>query len=190
LENILYIHGAGASKRSFNWLVDNLIDHKPYFFSYELSSDISESIELLEKQIKEIGKPLTIIGHSLGGLLAAGVCDNPLVKQIITISAPLGGILAVGLFGLMNSQAMFRDLLPYSSILYEIKCKNQKSNKMHYAIVSTHGLPIVKEPNDGVVMVSSQMAWTTPKYQKYNLNHFEILMDNEVLEDIKKILSD
>jgi predicted alpha/beta hydrolase family esterase len=183
------VHGAGASKKSFNWLNEHLNKkNKIHFFSYDMYGNIPDCVKKINEQIDLINEPTVVIGHSLGGLLAADVCDNKNVEKIITMSTPLGGILAVGLFGLMNSNAMFRELLPYSNILYEIKKKNVKIKKPHMAIVTTHGLPIISEENDGVVMVSSQMSWETPIYKKYDLNHFEVLMSQEILEEIKKFI--
>jgi pimeloyl-ACP methyl ester carboxylesterase len=185
---ILFIHGAGASNRSFNWISDHLPKFSHSYFSYDMNSNITECINRVNKQISDHDVPTIVVGHSLGGLMAAGVCDHPLIKKVVTMSTPLGGILSAGLYGLMNSQPMFRDLLPYSTVLYDIKSRNIKNRKPHKAFITTHGLPIVSEANDGVVMVSSQMAWETPIYEKFNLNHFEVLMDKEILSQINKFI--
>lgn len=186
--NILFIHGAGASYKSFNWLSVHLQKTSKTYFSYDLNTTIHECISKINDQITACGEPTVVVGHSLGGLLAAGVCDHPAVSKVVTLSAPLGGILSAGWFGLLNSQPMFRDLLPYSTILYDIKSRNIKTMKPHKAIVTTFGMPIISEPNDGVVAVSSQMAWETPEYKKFNLNHFEVLMDYDVLDQIEKFI--
>lgn len=188
MKNILYIHGAGASHKSFNWIVEKLPEHNPSFFSYDLNTTFTTCLETMNNRLDIIGEPTIVIGHSLGGLLAAGLCANQHVTKIVTISAPLSGILAAGLWGIMSLKPMLSDLLPYSTILYDIKTMNSRSKKPHKAFVSTHGMPISIEANDGVVFVSSQMAWETPQYSKYDLNHFEILMDHDVIQEIQNFI--
>lgn len=192
--DVLFIHGAGASKKSFNWIVPQ-IECNAHFYSYDMNtSNISSCIADVHKEIDSISdlntkRTVIVVGHSLGGLIAAGVANNPFVSKIVTISTPLGGILLAGLFGLFNTHSMTRDLLPYSAILTEVKNQVKAWKKPHKAIISTQGLPFLLEQNDGVVQVNSQMAWDTPEYEKFNLNHFEVLMDDEVLKSIKEFIT-
>lgn len=185
---ILYIHGAGASPLSFKYISEH-IDIPALFMEYNLQNSLSENIILTKDFIKD-EKDIICIGHSMGGLIAAGIKNCNSVKKIITISAPLGGVSGSTMLALFYPRtSIFKDLISYGPSLSSIRKNSESVNKPHIAIVSTHGFDFISHQNDCVVSVASQMAWQTPEYHKINLNHFEVLMSDETIAIIKKVLN-
>lgn len=184
--NILFIHGAGSSENSFNYIKSKLsTKDNLWCYSYDMNnSDIKQNIKEINSFINTKNKEIMVVGHSLGGILALGVVDNINVKKILTISAPLGGMLVAGIYGWVTTHSMCKDLMPHSNVLTSIKRIVKQSNKPHTAIITTQGTPFFHEENDGVVLVNSQMAWDTPEYIKISLNHFEVLMCDETVNII------
>jgi hypothetical protein len=173
---IYYIHGAGASFRSFNWLVQQLPTHTANFFEYDLTESLNSCIKRLAETITE---PTLVIGHSLGGLIAAGVATQPNVTGIVTMCAPFGGLSSALVMAILSNTQLFRDLTPMNPALRNISNGLRESKKPHLPIVGTKGLPFTSHPNDGVVAVSSQMYVEKLDYKIINVNHFEILLAQE-----------
>lgn len=170
--NILFIHGAGSSENSFNYIKSKLsTKDNLWCYSYDMNnSDIKQNIKEINSFINTKNQEIMVVGHSLGGILALGVVDNINVKKIITISAPLGGMLVAGIYGWVTTHSMCKDLMPHSNVLTSIKRIVKHANKPHAAIITTQGTPFFHEDNDGVVLVNSQMAWDTPEYIKTHLS--------------------
>ncbi len=171
---ICYVHGAGASERSFVWLEEHLPKHTASCFTYSINESLFSSITRLNKFVLD-HKTDIIIGHSLGGVMAAA-CDN--IKKVVSICAPFGGMKYAEFMYMFSLEQLYYDLRTHGPILSSIRSK--PLTKPHLAIVGTSGLPFTSQANDGVVTVESQTALFGPHYELLKLNHFEVLMSKEV----------
>lgn len=183
---ILYVHGAGASAQSFHWLREQ-VPMSPKFFTYPVDDPIAWSIRRLEKRI-DIGKPLILLGHSLGGVMATACANLPNVQKLITINAPFGGVRFAALLSMFTSEQLIRDLNYHSPLLTMVR--SVSIAKPHLAIVGTSGLPFFAEDNDGALTVASQTAMPNVTYKLLPLNHFEVLLSTEVANLIKTFIND
>lgn len=185
---ILYVHGAGGSEKSFQWLREQL-PFRAKFFSYDIDkSPIPWSARRLEKLI-DIGKPTIVIGHSLGGLLATHCAMLPNVKMLVTLNAPYGGIHHAEILSWFTSESLIRDLALHSSFLTAVRAV--KITVPHLAIVGTSGMPpsiFGGHDNDSVLTVASQTAMSNIQYTKLPLNHFEVLLSPVVANLINQFI--
>jgi len=186
--SIWYVHGAGASSRSFVWLRDQLPEHKAIMFDYSLDESLVQCIARLSKDISASPKPGIVIGHSLGGLIAAGVAGQYNVDGVVTMCAPLGGLSSATLMTMMRTDQLFKDIMPYNPMLRTIRNGLVASGKRHLPIIATSGLPYTSLPNDGVVSLDSQMAIDGLTYHSFPVNHYEVLLTKEVAETISDFI--
>ncbi len=182
---IWYVHGAGASERSFNWLKENLPEHSPKFVTYDVKESVTAVAERLHKKLNTAGKNSILLGHSLGGIVATACADHPNVHKLITISAPFGGVKQADFMSMFSFEPLFHDLRRYSQILTSIR--NKKITKSHLAIVGSSGLPFTNEINDGVLTLESQ-TYIDTICKVFPLNHFEVLLSPEVASLISKFV--
>ena len=180
---IWYVHGAGASKRSFNWLSKQLPKHQAKFLSYRTNESVSS---VANRFLQMIDEPCILIGHSLGGIITTVCADNPNVQKLITICAPFGGVRHAEIMSMFSLEPLFYDLRSQGPTL--INARNKYISKPHMAIVGTSGLPFSSESNDGVLTVDSQMAKDDTDYTMFELNHFEVLLSLEVVTVIAAFL--
>mgnify|MGYP001361132768 CR=1 FL=1 len=175
MNHIFYVHGAGASPRSFAWLKDQLPKHYATMVSYTLKEDVATVVTRLRGELARTARPVTIIGHSLGGIIATLAADAPEVQRVVTLCAPFNGLRISALLQAFSNEPPYRDTAPFSA---SIRALRHPHGKPHLAICGTAGLPL-GTPNDGVVSVHSQTALTGPVYHALPYNHFEILMAEE-----------
>src|SRR4051794_13734495 len=85
---IWYVHGAGASTRSFAWLRTQLPAHRSHLFSYDLTAGLASGIAGLRRAM-DGHAPGIVIGHSLGGLIAGGVVED---RQCLGVGHAFGAV--------------------------------------------------------------------------------------------------
>ena len=179
---IWYIHGAGASNRSFAWLHEQLPDMPAQFFSYTLRETAHAAIQRLSQTVAEDGRRAVLVGHSLGGIMAIAA-TAPNIAGCVTLCAPFGGARHVEFLSMFYSHPLLSDLRYHSRLLREVRAA--PATKPHLAIVGTEGLPFFTEENDGVVTVASQTARTGVHYVRLSVNHFEVLLSRDVVDLIR-----
>lgn len=185
--SIWYVHGFGASPHSFNWLSQQLPPHTPRFFTYEVDESVRSCIDRLTVELNHESEPVTLLGHSLGGIIGRGCSKQcPNVARLVTLCAPFGGLPHAGLLSMFSNVSMFSELRNYSPLLVDIR--SSKIAASHLAIVASHSLPMIAEPNDGVITVASQMALPNQNFRKFSLNHFEVLLSPAVATTISDFL--
>lgn len=178
---ILYIHGANSTKRSFAWLnlaLNEKLPHKAHFFEYDTHQPAFENIQLCQVLVDKL-KPDAIIGHSLGGVMTAYMETK---AKKVSIAAPFGGS-AIANWLPMYSQLM-RDVATTSLLVRGVRTMEVKSSDF-FAVVA-NGLD--GAGFDGVLSCTSQTALSGPDYKVYDLNHFEVLVDEKVVGDIDDFL--
>lgn len=186
---IYYIHGFNSSHRSFAYL-ESLIDSEPVKkIDYDSRKSLEDIVAQVLTQLPK-GKPITLVGHSLGGvvsLLLAGR-KSVQVERVITISSPLGGSkAAVFAQWVVSGFPLLSDITPSSSAMRELAALKDAPPVL--SLISIGGsLPTSNEPNDSVVSVASQKAFAPAKKIEINANHFEILMHEKTISTIQSFI--
>ena len=184
---IWYIHGAGASDRSFAWLYEQLPEFPAKFFNYGVNEAAHSAINRLSQAITEDARPAILVGHSLGGIIATAA-DAANVTGRVTLCAPFGGARHADFLSLFYSHPLLSDLRSHGRLLREVRTAH--ATKPHLAIVATQGLPFFTEDNDGAVTVASQTALGGVRYARLPLNHFEVLLSPDVADLIRTFARD
>lgn len=171
---ICWIHGAFSSDKSFNYLRGNLPKHNYISFEYNALSPLAENIQTLTELLKE-HEISGVIGHSLGGVMAALMVARGYAQKGVTIASPLGGF---HLANLLPVNQLLMDVGSMRPIYHEIR-SHKFGNKLLSIVASHDG-----GKSDGVVSISSQMA-AKCKTSRVELNHFEVLLDPSVSQLIQ-----
>jgi pimeloyl-ACP methyl ester carboxylesterase len=192
-KNILYIHGANMSPVSFTLIQTTMGSHNAVAPEYSIENPVDKNVKriarLARKEFKD--EPFDIISHSLGGIIAILLLRTRLhIGRIVTISTPLGGSEAAASLRYMYPRyQLYKDIDPNSDIIK--KANNQKLKVPVLSVITTGGnssIPFMKEDNDTIVTVASQTASDNPEFYYVDLNHFEVLLSEEVAEKIKLFL--
>lgn len=184
---IWYVHGSGGSAHSFRWLRQQLPLQNAKFFSYQVDETTESCIDRLQAALLLEHEPVTLIGHSLGGIISLACAERFNVMRLITMCAPFAGLKHAHLAALFSTAPLFRDMREYSRLLINLRAA--KKTKPHLAIVASHGLPHINEPNDGVVTMASQTALPGQVYTSFPVNHFEVLLSPEVASTINQFMA-
>lgn len=191
-KDIWYIHGANCSSLSFAHFEKFLPKHNIHHIEYEPTNTISELLTQVSEALP-IDKPISIIGHSLGGVLAVLISQhkqsvNFNIQKIVTLASPFGGSRAANILKWIHPEHKFlHDLSQYSDIIMTLQNKGAIVPTLN--IISTAGsLPIMREPNDGIVSVASQRALDGAEKCELDVNHFEILLSSESIKLTKEFI--
>lgn len=178
MKRVLYIHGANSTKRSFAYLSKALPKHKAHFFEYNTHTPAMDNVKLAQKACDEF-EPDAVIGHSLGGVMTAWLETK---AKRVAISAPFGGS-GIANWLPLYSQLM-RDVATTSPLIMGLRNVEVKPNK--FLCIVANGLD--GAGFDGVLSSTTQMKLQGAKYRNYNLNHFEVLVDDDVVSVIEEWL--
>lgn len=189
MHKIVMVHGMNSSHRSFGYLSATLKEHHPVLVNYSSKIPLRSAIDQVLRQIPKSDE-IVLIGHSLGGIISTIIASeiHERVHKLVTIATPHGGSTAARLLQwLPGSFNMFSDLTPESATIK--KCTSLKLNIPTLNIVSTGGsLPVLAEPNDGIISVYSQKQLKFGKKIEINANHFEVLQDPRTASAINKFI--
>lgn len=187
MANILGIHGAFSTPRMFNFLQSELHTHKWSFLDYrDKVSDIDSIIALAKK--KQFLEPMHLVGHSMGGLIALSLLQEPWVASVVTIATPLGGLDINLLQSYLSRSHFLSEIAHNSSFIKSIHSNKTKKPVLH--MITTHGFnPYIYEPNDGVVTLRSQQRWSCGSTVEIEANHSEVLLHEDTVDSLKKWLS-
>ncbi|MDJ0889041.1 MAG: hypothetical protein QNI89_17180 [Desulfobacterales bacterium] len=192
-KNILYIHGANMSPVSFTFIQTAMGSHNAVAPEYSVEKPVETNLKriarLARKEFED--EPFDIISHSLGGIIAILLLRTRLhIGRIVTLSTPLGGSEAAASLRYMYPRyQLYKDIAPSSDIIK--KANNQKLKVPVLSVITTGGncsIPFMKEDNDSVVTVASQTVSDNPEFYYVDLNHFEVLLSEEVTDKIKLFL--
>jgi pimeloyl-ACP methyl ester carboxylesterase len=183
---IWFIHGAASTPLSFNWLKAKLRRHEAVDVAYENQTPLVETISYIRNEVAKASAPPILIGHSLGGVIAASVAQVSPVKKIVTMGTPFGGSFAASVMRWFMPTQLMRDISQQSPILASLQNDPPKIPMLSF--VTDSGLNVMGERTDGVVTVRSQMALKGPTYVVVPNNHFEVLLDPAVATQINTFI--
>jgi len=181
---IVAIHGAWSGPVSFNYL-RSVVAARWTTLRYDPMSESMGTI--LERLAGDIREPCLLVGHSLGGILALGLHDHPMVQGIVTVASPLAGLR-------LN---LIQKVMSLSGILAEIASDSRCIQNMHAQtyikpvqhLIATVGFnPFIYEPNDGVLPLKSQTGWTCGTTVDIATNHYEIMLHEHTAAALSKTL--
>jgi len=183
MKNILAIHGAFSTPRMFAFLKTQLDDYNWQFLDYrDKISDIETIVDSVKTQ--PFVEKFHIIGHSMGGLIALALADQPWAQSITTIATPLAG-LDLNLLATYLSRSHFLSEISQNSKFIKHIHSQKYALPVHH-IITTHGYnPYMFEPNDGVVSVRSQKKWACGKTTDIDANHSEVLLHEKTVDILR-----
>ena len=182
MPHIFYIHGAFSSAIGFTRIIEKLPDHTAHTPEYTVDHSLESIILDINAQIVKLGKPVTIVGHSLGGVIAVAISHiNPLVTNVVTMSSPFGGSKAADVMKWFNHHIMFESICTTSATLRRIRTSKLQC-PVTSIITNKGGNPMFTEPNDGVVTVASQLALAGSKYVTLSVGHSEVLLTDDAVK--------
>lgn len=191
MERLVYIHGANSTSKSFSFLQEKMPQHDILNLEYDVNIPFVDNEKRMAKEIRAAFgyKPISFVGHSLGGLFCVRLMNrNKHAKRTFSMAAPYGGSRFVGyLTWICPSYQLFKDIATSSNIIRYFKTEEQTKPIMQ--IVTTGGgNPLMGEDNDGTVTMKSQKAINGAIFKMVPFNHFEVLLNINTVEDMKKFL--
>lgn len=181
---IIMIHGANATERSFSYIKSQLPDWDFVMINYESADGFYYNLERIIQHVKALG-PVFIVAHSLGGVYALHLLQHVNVNHVISISSPFGGsAVADWARFMMPNYQLFRDIGTRSQPI--LQCKEIAVTVPWTQVVTTRGaVPWHHADNDGVVTIPSMTGRNDMEYVYVHENHYEILGSDVVVDLIK-----
>lgn len=180
---IMCIHGAWSSSVSFNHLASR-IRGDWVRCSYAPSDNLPDIIRRFDESCTD---PCVVIGHSLGGIIALNLHDNPNVLGIATMASPLAGLQLTYLAKFLSRSDLICDASSDSAVMRRTRSISYSKPVLH--LVSTRGFnPFAYEPNDGVVPMRSQRDWHCGEIVDIDANHYEILQHPDAVQALSRFV--
>ncbi len=180
---IACVHGAWSTPVSFNHMSCR-VRGEWLRLSYRQDEDLGSIISRLDA---ECDSPCVVIGHSLGGIVALNLHDNPNVLGVVTMASPLAGLQISYLARFMSRSGLIGDAASDGPIMRATRARTYSKPVLH--LVSTRGFnPFAYEPNDGVVPMRSQRDWSCGEVVDVDANHYEILQHPDAVSGITRFL--
>lgn len=188
LPHVVFIHGANASSRSFNYVKEHCGITDFTDLSYNSADGFKHNLAGMREDLN--GKnDFYIVSHSLGGIYSLYLQKEFDVQGVISISTPFKGSRTADWAKMfVPAYKLFYDVGPRSapivdSLKIKIKCP-------WLQVVSTTGnVPWHFGENDGVVTLKSMTARQDMEHEFVSYNHYEVLIAKEVAELIKNKLT-
>lgn len=183
---IVYIHGASATAESFTHIrqyVRDTFDEPDTMLEYKSSDGFDHNLEQMKGKL-DGEERLFFISHSLGGIYALYLANwyRETTHGGVSLATPYGG----------SEQADFaRYFLPFNQLMKDIGTMSHPMREAGYLtappnwtqVVTTVGQsPWIQEPNDGVVTLKSMRSRTDFELVEMDLNHYEVVISDRVVE--------
>lgn len=191
MKRLVYIHGANSTSQSFSFLQDKMPEHEILNINYDVNTPFIDNEKRMAKEIRAAFgyKPISFIGHSLGGLFCVRLMNkNKHAERTFSMAAPYGGSRFVGyLTWICPSYQLFKDIAVTSDIIKYFKTEEQ-TKPILQLITTGGGNPLMGEDNDGTVTVRSQKTILGATFKRVPYNHFEVLLNINTVEHMIKFL--
>lgn len=191
--DLLLIHGAWSSPTTFNYLKEKLKHTKELgnvtCIDYDTNNTaIADIITICKAVLDKATRPVVVVGHSMGGLIAINLHCHPAVESLVTVATPLSG-LNINKF----LQALIAFRTPSVGEVMHMSPFIMQTHACEYTkpitcLITTKGYnPAWYEKSDGVVSVSSQKRWVPSSARIHELpyNHHEVLQSEEFYEVVR-----
>lgn len=193
---LVYIHGHGASKNSFNFIQSEVRGHKEIYLEYNSKDGFESNLSMMYRALKDVDE-IFFIAHSMGGLYALHLADalGSKVVGAVTMATPYGGSVAALLLKAMfmlDPQQIYADIHPHARPIVS-GLAIDLSNHYHWvAIVTTGGHShLMTTPNDGVVTHASMRNRKDVRFVDVCTTHSEVIQSRVsvtvILETIAEI---
>jgi predicted alpha/beta hydrolase family esterase len=183
---ILAIHGAWSSSTSFNYLKYKTKSKIWYCVDFDHRVDDWNSI--LQKTIESVREPYIALGHSLGGMIALHMSQDPNCRGIMTLASPLAG-LDLNLIQLyLNRSSLISAIAKNSKQINEIQSLNYSHIPVHHLIANKGYNPFICEDNDGVLPIKVQTGWSCGEVSEIPANHYEILQSDATVSALTNFI--
>jgi pimeloyl-ACP methyl ester carboxylesterase len=174
----VFIHGAGASSASFNYMQDRCPWDHVVLIEYSIQQTFEHNLSEMQSTVDSVDGPLFFVAHSLGGLFALQLASTrpQRTQGGVTISTPYGGSELASMMRVFSTVPhFFADIDPMGSVIRRGLTTPAPRNWIN--LVSTAGTSFwSREPNDGVVSLASQRAHPEIATVDMPINHHEILL--------------
>ncbi len=183
----VFIHGANASKTSWNWAGSKINPHRRLTWSMILDPEVN-----LEAMENELPDKCVIVGHSMGGLYAWHLANRNPKKVVhgISVGTPFGGSIQASLWKMFNVN------VPWLNMLSRMEPWTTQTRLLDPAVpwtnvITTHGFDLFGVgANDGVVTVASQRELYSKKKEiTLDYGHNEVLQSPELIKIISDVVS-
>lgn len=201
--NIIFVHGSGQSRLSYNFLEIFLPEHDSLCLEYDTQEEWESIVKRFTFTANQYfqGAPVNIVCHSYGCLVSSLFAkEYGNVEQMIALSSPWAGSRSAKWLSMVFRQSrLFRNTQPGSELLKAVSNLNLEfpiSNIVSTGTKSSgNALAGMGQANDGLLTVETQRnipeSFSNVETIDLTLSHNELLMAPEVVEIIKdKIFDD
>jgi pimeloyl-ACP methyl ester carboxylesterase len=190
-QNIFYIHGANSTSRTWKYITPSLPQHNAYHFEYDTKNGVSAAVDAVVKFMEGQDLEWSIVCHSLGGIIAVLAAEQTTkIKKIASLSTPYGGSKAATVAKFMQpTNLLFKDICPNGKWVSKLTSPLYTLPVPVRAIATyKNSHSVFQEKSDGVVSLVSQQALPGAEVIVMELNHFEVLMSDDVVGYIREFL--
>jgi pimeloyl-ACP methyl ester carboxylesterase len=192
------------TSNAFNYIRSNLPRHDFYNVEYCATDDLDETVNRIHAELKALGRPFSIVSHSLGGVIGLRMLQEKLpISRLITLSSPLGGIEFRKSFISAFSKPIFQTFLPdeianFINFANQLTPSSKVFRDLHskefdpvrvFSVVTNYGALFSSEDSDMVVTVKSQRHFPEVSSKEINCSHGEVLLRPEVVKIIAQELN-
>lgn len=205
---ILFVHGMSGTPIDFKYIIDNLDKTKyyPIVYYYPTGINLNYAVDGLKYSFDKLQKlydikDITIVAHSMGGLVSRAFINNSgniKINKFISISTPWNGQKYAQLGGdsIKNIVASFGNMIPKSAFIQNNQNIKFPNYLKHYLLFTYKGKSsfVLDASNDGVISLSSQLYEKAEQKAHivygFNENHTSVLRSDTALSFIQKIIKD
>lgn len=183
--DMLAIHGAWSSSTSFNYLRSQV---KGSWQAIDYDHERDGMWDIIQRADAAISRPCMVIGHSLGGIAALHVHDNPLVVGIVTLASPLAGLELNLLQIYLSRSRLITQIASDTHLMRDMKRREYTKPVLH--LIASRGFnPFIYEDSDGVLPRKVQTGWHCGKILPVEANHYEILQHQDTVQQLQLFAS-
>ncbi len=184
--HVVVIHGANASPKSFNYILENTNLTNVTKVRYFSGDGFYNNLEKLKIQLQGIEKCF-VIAHSLGGIYTLHLLQHINIIGVVSIATPFGGSMTADWVKYLIPRRLYSEIRVSSSPI--TNGHKIAINIPWTQIVTTEGaIPVHFSKNDGVVTYKSMTHRKDMQFFEIPYNHYEIMNSPEVVHTINKKL--
>lgn len=189
--HIVFIHGAGATNRSWNYILEKLNPDSYTLLNYDVNHRFKYNLAKLSMKFNKLPyDDIVLVTHSMGGVYGLHLYSiyQHKINKAISLATPFGGSRTADYVKyLVPSYILFREVGTRSQAIVDGHKVEIKIPWLQ--VVTTDGeVPWHADGNDGVVTIESQKHREDMQIIELPINHHEILISDETVNIIKQTL--